>query len=182
MGLPLLKEAFEAVQAASIPLELNSPESAGEMLGVITRIVARSERKVVDWDNQASKMMRDISQQTKDYLSSGESPEEIVLDLEKLKSEVELRQEKTVSLSNTSRAIADRSSKSENDFLFGNSDLFLSYTHRMHVLMDRDIEIGSRLLDFLTITIADIDPDARGGPSFDNADDLIAYLHRQIEA
>ena len=35
---------------------------------------------------------------------------------------------------------------------------------------------------FLLALRAEHDPDARGGPSFDNADDLAAYLREQLEA
>ena len=182
MGLPLLKEAFQAVQAASLPLEPDASESTGELLGMLARIATRSERNVAEWDNQASRLTRDIPHAVKEYLSSGGKPEEIASDLERLKMEVESRHDKIVALSDQAHMIFDQDNRSGYDFLFGDAELFISHARRMNALMDKDIAIGSELLDFLTITIADIDPDARGGPSFDNVDDLIAYLHGQIEA
>jgi hypothetical protein len=52
-------------------------------------------------------------------------------------------------------------------------------------LLKAETDFINALVDyyyFLLALRAEHDPDARGGPSFDNADDLAAYLREQLEA
>lgn len=136
MGLLLLKEAFEAVQAVPIPSESASPDNDAKLLDTLTQIVVRSERQVDDLRNQLARPLEDVPRAIEDYLSSGGNVDELVADLEKLRNEVSLRHEKIVTLSNQAHGVVAQSNTSGLDFIFGNADLFLNHAKRMNALLE----------------------------------------------
>lgn len=182
MALPALKEVYDALEAEPMP------RSAGIALSGTGRDFRERVKTVMDgietafqrWSFQMITRRRGLEQSTREYIGAGADRASVLHDLATLQNQIErgieIRQERLSVFEREAEDVQADISKNSIE----NARFFRKQARKFATLSQKEIQMRESFRLFLTTLQADIDPDARGGPKFDNADELLAFLHSQV--
>ena len=179
MGLPLLREAFDSIEAAAVIPPRAPANDASEFRSRLLRDTENLEKADIEFRITSNRQMNAVEIAVRQYISAGADVAEIIADLESFRDEVhdgiielqDVIQNLQIEAKHLGKNIAEQDTS---DGRFFRKQFRKAVIHLQNFLATRQKNI-----DRLTVLLAEIDPEARGGPTFEGAEDLVSYLRQQ---
>lgn len=173
-----IKEAYEVLARAPNDAPVSPDLSAG-FRAYLEKRGAAFEQEAMRWRFDLARVRSGLSKSVTELKAAGGDVTAMLKDLEGLRDETDAGiAARHAVLARASAQLEEAASeiatKSQTD-----ARAFRKHIRRYQDLVERDIEFREDFRLFVVTLLADIDPDAHGGPSFASSGDLIAFLRGQ---